>query len=111
MTNAQMQYLKMMLRKRDKRNNPDEPENEHNLAEEKKEGGFSQLYGKMKPASPQKEYPRDYPVQNTTDQTEALYQEFKKTGKISGQNTGFPFRNNFLYEQFTKRLKKERGNG
>ena len=48
------------------------------ITEEKKEGGFSQLYGKMKPASPQKEYPRDYPVQNTTDQTEALYQEFKR---------------------------------
>lgn len=105
MTNQQLQYLKRMLKKRGEKPSGDEPEKKHNTVEEKAEHGFNPLYARMKPATPQKQYL----VDDNTDQTEKLYTEFKKTGKIPGQNTDFGNRNNVLYSQFMKRLKKERG--
>ena len=42
-----------------------------------------------------------------TDPTDAMYEEYKKTGKISGQNSDFPKRNNSLYDVFKKRKQKE----
>lgn len=94
-----------MLKKRGEKPSGDEPERKHNPSEEKAEQGFKSLYARMKPATPQKQYL----VEDKTDQSEKLYTEFKKTGKIEGQNTDFVNRNNVLYSQFRKRLKKERG--
>lgn len=98
-----MQYLKMLLRK--KKNSPadDEPENEHNTQEENAEHGFNALYAKMKPATPQKTFELD-----TTDPTEELYQQWKKTGKV-GTQRGLNARNNGLLQLFHKRFKKENG--
>lgn len=42
-----------------------------------------------------------------TDPSENLYNEYKKTGKIPGQNSDFPKRNNSLYDVFKKRKQKE----
>lgn len=105
MTNEQLQYLKRILKKRGEKPTGDEPEINHNPTEEKTEQGFNPLYARKKQATPQKEYL----VDDNSDQTEKLYLEFKKTGKIPGQNSDFPIRNNALYLQFMKRLKKERG--
>jgi len=45
---------------------------------------------------------------NRADPIDAMYEEWKKTGKISGQNMEFPNRNNTLYDTFKKRLAKEK---
>ncbi len=45
---------------------------------------------------------------DTDDKTESLYKEWKETGKIEGQNTDFPNRNNSLVKIFQDRSKKEK---
>lgn len=103
MTNEQLQYLKRMLKKRGEKPSGDEPERNHNPTEEKAEG-FNPLYARMKPATPQKQYL----VEDSGDQTEKLYTQWKKTGKLPG-NRGIEAKNNGLLETFRRRLKKENG--
>ncbi len=104
MTNEQLQYLKRMLKKRGEKPSGDEPERKHNTVEEKAEHGFNPLYARKKQATPQKEYL----VEDSGDQTNKLYTQWKMTGKIPG-NRGIEAKNNGLLETFRKRLKKENG--
>lgn len=104
MTNEQLQYLKRMLKKRSEKPSGDEPEAKHNSTEEKAEQGFNPLYARMKPATPQKQYL----VEDSGDQTEKLYTQWKKTGKLPG-NRGIEAKNNGLLETFRRRLKRENG--